>query len=504
MTISYKNTTFGLLAFLSALIMMIIALSLTIYNKKNIITRSVKSALSLHSGRRIKTARFKPEFARLGVKIPDNDKHGASKMSTHPVETRQHRIARPIRAFGVHRDAVLLCQNPHYAPPERPFSLPSAKFAALLITKLEVPAAARTTPQSFDDNMQVLAFLSGKTKNKNENIGWVVKIEDADDADLVHVWVAFRGTQTKAEWKQDFKVKQVPMVALTSHPRSPVETHAQLPTPTRTQFPLYQNTSTATGAFAAAARKLAAAVPAHVGNQQQDRGGAQKQTPKTTPETNMLVHQGFYEAYQDIQQDLIDTLTRHYRSTPKKTELYISGHSLGAAIAEIALADIVLVSHELRDLVTSVKCYLFGAPRVGNQVFVDAVLDQCRAHTKASRIRVLGVPYCDAQQPSQTNTVNFEHETTGLGTASASAPTSTPGVNTGTAATLGPKVSEFVIFVNDDDIVPNIPLAVQPNFGDPDHPWIYAQFPVLRFSANWGNWTENHTLPIHIDYLNKL
>ena len=35
-------------------------------------------------------------------------------------------------------------------------------------------------------------------------------------------------------------------------------------------------------------------------------------------------------------------------------------------------------------------------------------------------------------------------------------------------------------------------------------PWLYAQFPMKRVSTNWGSWTFNHTLPVHISFLNDL
>ena len=444
MTINYKNTTLVLMAFLSTLLLAVTAVGITIHNKKTVFTKSVKWALNLNSARGYQNTHATRDFSRLGVSnnLKTPNLHEKPKALNHV----------PLRAFGAHRDALLLCETPYLSTTTHPFSLPSAKFAAEVITKLEVPAATGTSPQPFRATMQVLAVLSGKSKNKNETIGWVTQIDDPQRADVVQIWVAFRGTQTKAEWKQDFRVKQVPMVA--RHQQT-----TRLTTPSLSPFNAH----------------LTLAPP----------------NPESYAAKDMLVHQGFYEAYQDIQQHLVDTLMLHFKSTTKKTDLYLSGHSLGAAVAELALADILILSPDLSDLIINVKCYLFGAPRVGNHTFVDSVLQQCRLHAAPSfRSGHPLAPFHDLVPPRPVNL--------GVDPWRSDAPVTT------TTTTSIPKVSEFVIFVNDDDIVPNIPLAVQPNFGDPNHPWIYAQFPVLRFSANWGNWTENHTLPIHIDYLNKL
>ena len=259
------------------------------------------------------------------------------------------------------------------------FSLAAAKFAAQVVAILEKAASQSVEPVPRGDTT-VLALLSGKDKHKNLNIGWVLKVKERNQ-----IWVAFRGTQTKAEWKQDFKMNQISLGRTSDGP--------------------------------------------------------------------VLVHQGFSETYDEVKDELKKTLLEHMIApspgadpATSSTTLYITGHSLGAALAVLAVFDI-LVREPMRAQFTDVRCYIFGAPRVGNHVFVDSINAMFKSRAQ---------------------------------------------------------LTEFFVIANDDDIVPNIPLAVQPNLECPSKPWIYSQFAMQRFSANWGSWTHNHTLPIHISYLNKL
>ena len=265
------------------------------------------------------------------------------------------------------------------------FSLDAAKFAAQVVAMLEQAAVQRVDPTPRDDT-EVLAVLSGGTRtNKNKNIGWVLRVRGGGSD---QIWVAFRGTQTNAEWQQDFKMEQVAL---------PRQQHAE----------------------------------------NDDDGDG-----------DIMAHRGFWEAYLEVRDELRQTLHRH--ASPEKTTLFITGHSLGAAIAVLALLDWIVLSPPAATPLTDVRCYVFGAPRVGNAALVDAIMSRYRRRRASSPLR------------------------------------------------------EFHVISNDEDIVPNIPLAVQPNLETPEMPWLYAQFPMKRFSTNWGSWTFNHTLPVHISFLNDL
>jgi len=69
----------------------------------------------------------------------------------------------------------------------------------------------------------------------------------------------------------------------------------------------------------------------------------------------ILIHQGFYNIYLSIRSQLEDDL----KMFPEATQLIISGHSLGGALATIAAFDFAKNS-------PSPKIYTFASPRVGN------------------------------------------------------------------------------------------------------------------------------------------
>ncbi|HEY5038320.1 MAG TPA: lipase family protein [bacterium] len=71
------------------------------------------------------------------------------------------------------------------------------------------------------------------------------------------------------------------------------------------------------------------------------------------------VHRGFFEAFQVIAPDLIQALKK------LKTPLYVTGHSLGGALATVAVMN-------LPNPDQIAACYTYGAPRVGNAEFVEA------------------------------------------------------------------------------------------------------------------------------------
>lgn len=70
------------------------------------------------------------------------------------------------------------------------------------------------------------------------------------------------------------------------------------------------------------------------------------------------IHKGFKKAYDRIGAQLLQDVNCH---VPNNTGLYLTGHSLGGALAQIAS------THLERDNLAA--CYTFGAPRVGDLSF---------------------------------------------------------------------------------------------------------------------------------------
>ncbi|NWG35920.1 MAG: lipase family protein [Chloroflexi bacterium] len=78
------------------------------------------------------------------------------------------------------------------------------------------------------------------------------------------------------------------------------------------------------------------------------------------------VHKGFLIAYNSVKRDIVEKGIPQVLGLP----IYITGHSLGGALATVATNDLeetVVNKTVLRDQIAA--CYTFGSPRVGNQEF---------------------------------------------------------------------------------------------------------------------------------------
>ena len=76
---------------------------------------------------------------------------------------------------------------------------------------------------------------------------------------------------------------------------------------------------------------------------------------------NPSVHEGFYDLYNNMRNEIILTLTK--LDPNKSKNIIITGHSLGSGIATICLID--LYYQKYNNLVS----YVFASPRVGNEKF---------------------------------------------------------------------------------------------------------------------------------------
>ena len=78
------------------------------------------------------------------------------------------------------------------------------------------------------------------------------------------------------------------------------------------------------------------------------------------------VHRGFHQAWQALRAEVLENVARAFEADPGGTppQIYVTGHSLGGAIATLAAYDIAqdYPSHR-------VVLYTFGSPRVGNHSF---------------------------------------------------------------------------------------------------------------------------------------
>ncbi len=79
---------------------------------------------------------------------------------------------------------------------------------------------------------------------------------------------------------------------------------------------------------------------------------------------NGKVHIGFKSAFDDVKDAITAELRKHLGDMP----LYITGHSLGAALATVAAQE---MEEEFNDQVAA--CYTFGSPRVGDGKYEKSI-----------------------------------------------------------------------------------------------------------------------------------
>lgn len=78
------------------------------------------------------------------------------------------------------------------------------------------------------------------------------------------------------------------------------------------------------------------------------------------------VHRGFFKAYKPVRTALFDKVHELLKAKPRP--VYITGHSLGGALAVMATAE--LANHDevvVRDSIAA--CYTFGCPKAGDRLF---------------------------------------------------------------------------------------------------------------------------------------
>ena len=96
------------------------------------------------------------------------------------------------------------------------------------------------------------------------------------------------------------------------------------------------------------------------------------------------VHSGFHSAFESVS-ELLHTKLREYEGTDLK--IWITGHSLGGALATLMAADILRLN-SLGSKLDLRGVYTFGSPRVGNNAFYDRFTEEAtNAQTRVVRFR---------------------------------------------------------------------------------------------------------------------
>ena len=155
------------------------------------------------------------------------------------------------------------------------------------------------------------------------------------------------------------------------------------------------------------------------------------QSPFYTSAAGAMVHSGFLQAYLSVRDALLQGLEMILTgSLGLPWSVYITGHSLGGALATLLAYDLDMIrrgdgedvdalrSRLSSDFVTQLRradivTYTFGAPRVGNQEFVDSMNSLLRlCGEKSSLFRVVNKEDIVARMP-RSSRVNgmlvYEH-----------------------------------------------------------------------------------------------
>jgi hypothetical protein len=198
-------------------------------------------------------------------------------------------------------------------------------------------------PTTYDKNFAlycanlVLIVEMNAVKNKHYDAKGLIKVKDLYDISgspaIGTVWknitkdgktvayVIFRGTQDYEEWVQDFNISQS---TYKSGQLNLLDSSIISPS----SIQMMKNTV----------------------------------TNELSKNKNIMVHNGFMQAYKKVQSDVLDSL-----KSIKPDNVVVSGHSLGAAISLIAAVNIY--SNGYKNLLL----YNYACPRVGNKKFCELV-----------------------------------------------------------------------------------------------------------------------------------
>eukprot|EP01088_Endostelium_zonatum_P017395 TRINITY_DN5115_c0_g1_i1.p1 TRINITY_DN5115_c0_g1~~TRINITY_DN5115_c0_g1_i1.p1 ORF type:complete len:297 (+),score=22.92 TRINITY_DN5115_c0_g1_i1:148-1038(+) len=86
--------------------------------------------------------------------------------------------------------------------------------------------------------------------------------------------------------------------------------------------------------------------------------------------SKVMIHKGFQEDYRSMSGPIDQLVSKAFSLCGRSCKLYVTGHSLGAALATIGAVDLTARLHY------NVTLYTFGSPRVGNVAFENWAFNQ--------------------------------------------------------------------------------------------------------------------------------
>ncbi len=111
---------------------------------------------------------------------------------------------------------------------------------------------------------------------------------------------------------------------------------------------------------------------------------------------NCRVHEGFYDSYMDLKPGIMRAFEQ--LGVAAGSSVWVTGHSLGAAMASIAMFDLHGYGYNIQ------QSYTFGQPRVGDSAYYSAFKAQLGA---AGEFRV--VHNCDPVPHLPLEAMGFHH-----------------------------------------------------------------------------------------------
>lgn len=86
---------------------------------------------------------------------------------------------------------------------------------------------------------------------------------------------------------------------------------------------------------------------------------------------DIYVHSGFYRQFNVIKHDIFRDVIRQLELDPRITAIYVTGHSLGGALATLCAFELACLLKNKYTSAPSIHCHTFGSPRVGNAQFAE-------------------------------------------------------------------------------------------------------------------------------------
>jgi hypothetical protein len=227
-----------------------------------------------------------------------------------------------------------------------------AKFCANLIACIEAPWAYGTEDKN---NFKIPNVLT-KIKDiyyEGSIIGYIVTGDTS-------VFVIFKGTTTSSEWKKNFEWSLTPFAGISGSSKSSGLGLGGSACSSCANI----NNSYSANIQDGLEQDSTAVNRAHQTKFAKTRISEEQKNSKFT--VTGQVHSGWLDIYNSIEQVIIRALN----DVPDKIDtLVISGHSLGAALSTLLLAD-----NDVPDKFHSrTTCYVFGSPRVGDEDFANSL-----------------------------------------------------------------------------------------------------------------------------------